>query len=50
MRLFLKVFIHGISTTGGTRVPRTFEPSVHGTDPNYLVQFDHIEPGLGSIG
>lgn len=43
IRTFVRSCIHCLSTTGGERVPRPFGPSVHGTAPNDLVQFDYIE-------
>jgi len=47
---FVKGCIHCISTTGGKRVPRPFGPSVHGTAPNDLLQFDFLEIGPGADG
>lgn len=40
--LFVKGFIHCLSTTGVDRVPRPFGPSLQGTEPNDLIQSDHL--------
>lgn len=36
---FARACIHCVSTTGGSRIPRTFGPAVYGSKPNALLQF-----------
>lgn len=43
VRTFVHSCIHCLCTSGGGKVPRPFGPSVHGTNPNSLLQFDYIE-------
>ena len=50
VRSFVRACIHCLSTVGGGRVPRPFGPSVHGTAPNDLPQFDYIELGPSTDG
>lgn len=45
IRSFAKNCIYCMSTTRVEKVPRPFGPSVHGTAPKGLLQFDYIEIG-----
>ena len=48
--LFVSSCIHCLLTVGGERTPRPFGPSVFGTHPNDLLQFDYIELGKSTMG
>lgn len=50
VKLFVSSCIHCLSTTSGDKIPRPFGPSVHGTRPNDLIQFDYIELGKSTTG
>lgn len=50
IRLLVKPCIHCLSTSGGKAVAHPFGPTLHGTNPNDLVQFDFIERGVGKTG
>jgi transposase InsO family protein len=50
VRSFVRACIHCLSTVGGGKIPRPYGPSVHGTSPNDLLQFDYIEIGPGHKG
>ena len=45
VRAFVRACIQCLSTLGGEKIPRPFGPSVRGTSPNDLLQFDYIELG-----
>jgi len=47
---FVRACIHCLSTLGGEKIPRPFGPSVHGTKPNDLLQFDYIHLGPSHNG
>lgn len=47
---FVSSYIHCLSTTGGSKVPRPFGPSLFETAPSNLVQFDYINLGEGAEG
>lgn len=42
-KLFVSSCMHCLSTTGGASVPRLFGSTLHGTEPNDLVQLDYID-------
>lgn len=50
VQLFVFACIHCLLTTGGGKIPGPFCPSVHGTCPNELLQFDYLELGLSRTG
>lgn len=50
VELFVQACIHCLSTTERECIPRPFGPSVHGTKPNELLQFDYIELGKATTG
>ena len=50
LRSFVRACIYCLSTVGGGKIPRPFFPSVHGTAPNVLIQFDDIELGPSTDG
>lgn len=50
IRTFVQACIHCISTVGGQKIPRSFGPSVHGTKPNDLSQFDYVEMARSKTG
>lgn len=50
IRIFVHSCTHCLSTIGGLKVPRPFGPSVYGTNPNDILQFDYIEIAPNSTG
>lgn len=50
IKTFVASCIHCLSSTGGGRVPRPYDPVAHGTDPNDLLQFDYIEIAPADTG
>ena len=50
VRYFLRACSHCLSTVAGVKVPCPFDPAVHGTQANDLLQFDYIELGPSTEG
>lgn len=50
IEIFVKGCIHCILTTGGKRVPRSLGSVFRGTEPSYLVQYDHIQMRVECTG